>query len=342
MKALVLKSDKKLVFETVADPKARTDREVLVEVRFSGICGSDIPRAFHGKAYHYPLIMGHEFSGIVREAPRGSAFAAGERVVVFPLLPCGKCAACSTGDYAQCADYDYLGSRRDGGFAEFVYVPEENLFRVPDRVELVSAAMTEPCAVALHGVEKLRIEAGMSALVIGGGPVGLMAAQWLRVKGCSSVRVADVDAKKLALAEGLGFESFDSAAADLTTAMQGQGGGMDCVVEACGLPATFLQAVDCAGRFGQVVFMGNIRGEFRVPENDFSRILRNELRISGTWNSKITPRGKDEWTRVLAFLDGAIDVRSLVSHRPPLSEGAEVFGRLVGREEWFSKVVFSL
>jgi L-iditol 2-dehydrogenase/galactitol-1-phosphate 5-dehydrogenase len=342
MKALVLKSDKELAFETVADPKARTEREVLVEVRFSGICGSDIPRAFHGKAYHYPLIMGHEFSGIVREAPRGSAFAAGERVVVFPLLPCGKCAACSTGDYAQCADYDYLGSRRDGGFAEFVYVPEENLFRVPDRVELVSAAMTEPCAVALHGVEKLRIEAGMSALVIGGGPVGLMAAQWLRVRGCSPVRVADVDAKKLALAEGLGFESFDSAAGDLTAAMQSQGGGMDCVVEACGLPATFLQAVDCAGRFGQVVFMGNIRGEFRVPESDFSRILRNEIRISGTWNSKITPRGKDEWTRVLAFLDGPIDVRSLISHRPPLSEGAEVFGRLVDREEWFSKVVFAL
>ena len=342
MKALVLKHDKELAFETVADPRPRTDSDVLVEVKFSGICGSDIPRGFHGKAYHYPLIMGHEFSGIVRQAPAGSAFAAGSRVVAFPLLPCGKCAACSTGDYAQCADYDYLGSRRDGGFAQLVHVPEENLFRVPDRVRLESAAMTEPCAVALHGVEKLRIEAGMSALVIGGGPIGLMVAQWLRVKGCAPVRVADVDARKLSLAASLGFEAFDSGTGDLTAAMQAQGGGMDCVVEACGLPITFLQAVNCAGRFGQVVFMGNIAGEFKVPEKDFSRILRNEIRISGTWNSKIEPRGKDEWTRVLDFLDGAVDVQSLVSHRPALSEGAEVFGKVVGRTEWFSKVMFAI
>ena len=342
MKALVLKRDKELSFETVADPEPRSAGDVLVEVKFSGICGSDIPRGFHGKAYHYPLVMGHEFSGQVREAPAGSAFAAGDRVTAFPLLPCGRCQACSTGDYAQCADYDYLGSRRDGGFAELVYVPEANLFRVPDRVRLESAAMTEPCAVALHGVEKLRVEAGMGALVIGGGPIGLMVAQWLRVKGCAPVRVADVDARKLSLAAGLGFEAFDSGKGDLVAAAQAQGGGADCVVEACGLPATFLQAVNCAGRFGQVVFMGNIAGEFRVPEKDFSRILRNEIRISGTWNSRIEPRGRDEWTRVLEFMDGAVDVQSLVSHRPALSEGAGVFAKVVGRTEWFSKVVFAV
>ncbi|MEI6389098.1 MAG: galactitol-1-phosphate 5-dehydrogenase [Spirochaetota bacterium] len=342
MKALVLTQDRVLVHEDRPDPLPRSDRDVLVEVKHAGICGSDLPRAFHGKAYHYPLVMGHEFSGLVRAAPPGSSWAAGDRVVAFPLLPCGSCAACQTGDYAQCSNYDYLGSRRDGGFAELVHVPEENLFRVPEQVSLESAAMTEPCAVALHGVEKLAIEAGMDALVIGGGPVGLMVAQWLRIKGCSPVRVADIDPAKLEIARRLGFEAFDSAKAELVEAMQARDGGVDCVVEACGFPATFRQAILSAGRFGQVVFMGNIAGEFKLPEKDFSRILRNEIRISGTWNSRVVPRGRDEWTRVLAFLDSRMDVQCLVSHRPSLTEGTEIFRKMEAREGWFNKVVFAL
>jgi L-iditol 2-dehydrogenase len=341
MNALVLKSDRVLACETVADPELLPGRDHLIEVKYSGICGSDLPRAWQGKAYHYPLVMGHEFSGIVRSAPSRSAYAPGDRVVVYPLLPCKACGPCRSGDYAQCENYDYYGSRRDGGFAELVAVPEENLFRVPDRVDLLSAAMTEPCAVALHGVEKLRVQAGMSALVIGGGPIGLMVAQWLRVKGCALIRVADVDAKKLALAQALGFEGVDSLGIDLAEYMQREGGA-DCVVESCGLPRTFLQALQCAGRFGQVIFMGNIQGTFMVPEKDFSMILRNELTIHGTWNSKIEPRGRDEWTRVLAFLDDRIVVKPLVSHRPSLQEGPDIFRRMASREDWFNKVVFAL
>ncbi len=341
MKGLVLRGNGDLAYQDVGDPTPVTGGDVLVEVKFSGICGSDIPRAFHGKAYHYPLIMGHEFSGLVRSAAPGSAYAPGDRVVVFPLLPCLGCPPCQTGDYAQCEKYDYFGSRRDGGFAEFVSVPVANLFRVPDGVDLLSASMTEPCAVALHGVEKLQIQAGMCGLVIGGGPIGLMVAQWLRVKGCGRVLVADVDPAKLELAERLGFLPIDSRKLDPAVQLQTQGGA-DCVVEACGLPATFLQALNAAGRFGQIVFMGNISGTFSVPEHDFSRILRNEVRISGTWNSRVTPRGRDEWTRVLSFLDRGIDVQSLVSHRPRLEEGAGVFSRVEGKKEWFNKVVFSL
>jgi L-iditol 2-dehydrogenase len=344
MKALVLKQDKVLEFLTVPDPRPSSATDVLVAVQHAGICGSDIPRGFQGGAYHYPLVMGHEFSGIVEEAPEGSSWARGDRVTAFPLLPCRSCGPCQTGDYAQCEDYDYLGSRRDGAFAQFVYVPAANLFRVPERVDLRSAAMTEPCAVALHGVEKLRIQAGMSALVIGAGPIGCMVAQWLKIRGCGRVYVADVDAAKLAVAEALGMLAIDSGEVDLVEELRRLEGvaGVDCAVEACGLPATFLQALQCAARFGQVVFMGNINGTFSIPQKDVSAILRNELTISGTWNSKMVPRGKDEWTRVLEFLGGAMRVEPLISHGPPLSEGAEVFGRMVSRSEWFNKVIFAV
>ncbi|MGO8694861.1 MAG: galactitol-1-phosphate 5-dehydrogenase [Rectinemataceae bacterium] len=344
MKALVLTQDKKLEYTTVPDPRPPSVGEVLVAVKYAGICGSDIPRGFQGGAYHYPLIMGHEFSGVVEAAGTGSTFSRGDRVTAFPLLPCGSCGACQTGNYAQCEHYDYLGSRRDGSFADFVLVPEANLFRMPDKVELLSGAMTEPCAVALHGVEKLSIRAGMSALVIGAGPIGSMAAQWLRIKGCGRVYVADIDRKKLDIAKELGFFAIDSSTVDLPDEIRRlePQGGVDCSVEAVGLPATFLQALQCASRFGQVVFMGNIRGAFTVPQSDFSQLLRNELVIMGTWNSKVTPRGKDEWTRVLGFMDTEIHVAPLVSHRPRLSEGVEIFSRMVSRSEWFNKVVFTI
>lgn len=344
MKALVLQKDKELEYLSLPDPKPRSPTELLVSVKYAGICGSDIPRGFQGGAYHYPLVMGHEFAGIVEEAPAGSAWARGDRVTAFPLLPCGSCGPCQTGDYAQCEDYDYLGSRRDGAFAEFVYVPEANLFRVPDHVELRSAAMTEPCAVALHGVEKLRIQAGMSALVIGAGPIGSMVAQWLALRGCAPVYVADVDPAKLEIAAGMGMHTIDSGRLDLVEELRRleDRGGVDCCVEACGLPSTFLQAIQCTGRFGQVVFMGNINGTFSIPQKEFSRILRNEMTIQGTWNSKIVPRGKDEWTRVLEFLDASLQVKPLISHTPPLSEGAGVFYRMVARAEWFNKVVFEI
>jgi threonine dehydrogenase-like Zn-dependent dehydrogenase len=204
--------------------------------------------------------------------------------------------------------------------------------------------MTEPCAVALHGVEKLRIQAGMSALVIGAGPIGTMVAQWLKIKGCGRVYIADVDRLKLDIASKLGFAVIDSSKVELLAEIRRveASGGVDCVVEAVGLPATFLQALQCAARFGQIVFMGNIQGTFSVPQSDFSQILRNELTIMGTWNSKITPRGKDEWTRVLGFMEAAMQLEPLVSHRPQLSEGAAIFGKMVSRSEWFNKVVFSM
>lgn len=355
MKALVLKENALLSYGEVDDPapfrSLRSDgrarggeADVLVKVAYSGICGSDMPRAYQGKAYHYPLIMGHEFSGTVAEAPEGSPFAPGDAVAAFPLIPCGTCAPCSTGDYAQCADYDYYGSRRDGGFAEYVRMPAANLFPVPEGVSLRSAAMTEPCAVALHGVEKLSLRAGMSALVLGGGPIGNMVAQWLKLKGCDPVYVADIDVRKLALAEELGCVGLDSSACDPGDEVRRRcgGDGADCVVEAVGLPATFLQAVKAAGRFGQIVFMGNISGTFQVPEKDFSRILRNEIRISGTWNSKVEPRGKDEWSAVLAALDTRIRVAPLISHEVPLSEGAEAFDMIYRKREWINKVMFAI
>jgi L-iditol 2-dehydrogenase/galactitol-1-phosphate 5-dehydrogenase len=299
-------------------------------------------RGFGGGAYHYPLIMGHEFSGSVEEPAESGLLPRGANVTVYPLIPCRKCGPCQTGEYAQCIQYDYLGSRRDGAFAERVWAPEACLVPVPPGVSMLHAALTEPCAVALHGVQKLSVRAGSTAAVIGGGPIGTMAAQWLRLRGCAPVMVVDVDGDKLALAASLGLVAVDGRAGDPVARIKELtgGAGADCVMEAVGLPATFLQAVQCAARFGEVVFLGNIRGTFGIGEKDFSSILRRELTIKGTWNSRIAPAGQSEWTTVLSSLGTRVQVDKLISHTPPLSDGVEVFRRMRERTEPFSKVVF--
>jgi L-iditol 2-dehydrogenase len=343
MKALVLAANATLELKEVPEPVRPGPEWALVRVAFCGICNSDLHRGFESAAYHYPLIMGHEFSGTVEQPAAAARFPLGARVIAFPLIPCKRCVPCQTGDYAQCVDYDYLGSRRDGAFAERVWVPEANLMPVPEGTSLEDASMTEPCAVALHGVGKLSIKPGDTGAVFGAGPIGNMAAQWMRLRGCQTVFVVDIDERKLALAAEMGFSPVDARTSDPAEQIrQATGGaGADRVIEAVGLPGTFLQAVQCAARFGEVVFLGNIRGSFTIGEKDFSSILRRELIIYGTWNSRVVPEGRNEWTTVLSHLGGRIEVARLISHTLPLAEGAEAFRRILARTEFFNKVVLT-
>ena len=345
MKALTLEENGKLIVEKRSMPARVTDDDILIRIAACGVCGSDIPRGFENGAYHHPLVMGHEFSGTVAEQKPGSDFHLDDRVVIFPLIPTDRTdKAYSTGDYAQCKEYDYFGSRRDGAFEEYLYVPEANLFKIPDHVNILHAAMTEPAAVALHGVRKLHIQAGDSALVIGGGPIGNITAQWLRIHGCDQVMVADIDERKLAIAADMGFAAINSRTSDLVTEVHRRTGGEGAqrVVEACGLPQTFLQAIQAVATFGEVVFMGNIHGEFAIGEKDFSNILRKELTIYGTWNSKVVPRGQDDWSTVLRYLDRELIVAPLISDVVSLDEGPAVFDSIVHRKKFHNKVIFKL
>lgn len=339
MKALVLHSNGVLKLDERSRPNPTSGEPILVRVAYAGVCGSDIPRAFDGGAYHYPLVLGHEFSATVEEAPEGSAFGRGDRVTAFPLIPDLALPINRIGEYALSTGYDYYGSRRDGAFQEYLTLPERLLFRVPDSVSLLAAAMTEPCAVAYHAASRPSVAPGMSAAVIGGGPIGLMVAQWLRVRGCSPVIVSEIDATKRRLAEDLGLVAVDAAADPVAAVRDLTSGGADVVVEACGLPITFRQSIEMAGVFGQVVFLGNIHGTFSLEESVFSSLLRRELSIYGTWNSKVEPRGSDEWSRVLSALDTRVMVTPLVSHTPTIDRAADVLSAMHRREGSFNKVV---
>ncbi|TKJ46712.1 galactitol-1-phosphate 5-dehydrogenase [Candidatus Aerophobetes bacterium Ae_b3a] len=352
MKAAVLYGIGDLRFEEVPLPKTKK-REVLVRVKACGICSSDIARVMEKGTYSFPLIPGHELSGEVANI-RGdisslkeetkSVNQNGDRVVVAPLLPCYKCPHCQIGEYNLCDDYDYLGSRCNGGFAEYVKAPQENLIKIPPGVSFEEAALTEPTSVALHALRQARIEVGDKVAILGTGTIGIILAQWARIMGASEVYLVDVVEEKLRVAQEYSFtETVNASKEDTVKSILEKTGqrGVDVSIEAAGNPITFKQSIQVVRKGGKVVFLGNIRGEVTLPDELVSSILRKELTMYGTWNSRFTELPKNEWAATLHFIKvGKLKVKPLITHRFELKQAREAFQMMYKGEEFFNKVMF--
>jgi len=345
MKAAVLHAVGDLRYEDVPIPKVAAG-EVLVKVRAAGVCGSDIPRVMTRGTYSFPLVPGHEFAGEIAHIGDdvSTSFDVGDRVAVFPLIPCGKCAYCQIGEYAQCDDYDYLGSRRDGGFAEYAAAPADNLVLIPDNVDFDCAAMTEPASVALHALRRTGVDAGDSVAILGAGSIGIMLAQWARICGAGRIFLTDIVDDKLNVARRYGFDDCINAACEDAVKRiveETDGRGADICIEAAGTPITFEQSLRIARKLGKVILMGNVSGDVVIPERTASAILRGQLTIYGTWNSSFTAVPKDEWRTALQFMSsGALDLKPLITHKFKLDQVNDAFDMMYNNREFFNKVMF--
>ncbi len=344
MHAQVLHAVGDMRYEAVPRPQPGAG-QVLVRIGFCGVCGSDLPRTFVKGTYHFPTIIGHEFAGTVAGCGEGvSDLAPGDRVVVFPLLWCGRCSACEQGRFAQCLDYDYLGSRSDGGFAEYVVAPRRNLLPVPANVSLDIAAMTEPAAVALHAVRKGGELAGRTVAVFGAGPIGVMVAQWAQALGAAQVALFDIVPAKLDLARSLGFALvYDSRAVDpvATVAALTGGEGAYLGVESAGVRPTTLQALGATRRGGHTILLGNPSADVTLPAPLISQLLRREVTIHGTWNSDYSAAGNDDdWRAVLsAMASGQLRLEPLITHRVPLADAFSALNMMKDQRAFYSKVL---
>ena len=344
MKAAVLKAIREIDVCDVPLPEKIGNTSVLVKMGAVGVCGSDVLRFGVGKGYGFPLVLGHEMSGTVAEDSPSGSLVAGDKVAIFPCLPDPTEDMTEIGEFTMGTKYDYFGSRRDGGLQEYLEVPERNLVKLPSDMSLITGAMVEPAGVALHAMRKVQVPANATALVIGAGPIGNFAAQWLRVLGVTRVIVADIDPRKRELLERLGFETVSAETApteeqilDLTG-----GRGVDIAVEASGLAMTFLQALRSTAHKGQVVLLGDLSGDVSLPKETVSTILRREIIIYGTWNARITPRYNSEWDMVVNSFGKTVHVEDLVSHIFTLDEAQNVFEDLADRKAWSNKTIFAI
>lgn len=343
MKACVLHAVGDLRYEEVDKPVPKHG-EVLLKVRASGICGSDMGRVFVKGTYHFPTIPGHEFSGeIVGLGDGVDELLAGRRAAVFPLLPCRACDMCEVGQYASCRRYDYLGSRSDGGFAEYVTVPVWNLVPADDALSFEQAAMAEPAAVSLHAMGTAGVDMGDAVAIFGAGPIGLMLAEFAKVQGALNVILLDIDQSKINFAKKLGYEHvYDSGQKDYADAVMDAtaGRGADVCVEGSGASSALAGCLRVCKPLGRVVLMGNPIGDIALKQKDYWEILRKQLTLTGTWNSSYTQQKNDWQTAIDAMASGTLNVRRFITHRFSFAQCGEAFAMMKNHTEFFNKVMF--
>jgi L-iditol 2-dehydrogenase len=255
-----------------------------------------------------------------------------------------KCEQCQIGEYASCSNYNYFGSRCDGGFAEYIAVPVWNLVMVPESLSYEEAAMAEPASVAIHALRQAGIEIGDNVVIYGAGPIGLLLGQWARACGTDRVMLVDIDDKRVSFAKELGFKNvWNSKNGDPVEWVMGINNGRkaDVVVEGTGVSIALEQCLKSARPFGKVVAMGNPLGEMKLSQKGYWELLRKQLKIFGTWNSSYVSLPKNDWKLAIRAMEqGKINVKLFITHRFSLNDCNKALDMMRDKTEFFCKVMF--
>lgn len=335
MKAIVLEENQKLVYKEIPS-QVLAENQCNIKVKYAGVCSSDVYRGFANGAYFYPLVMGHEFAGEVQEVGQDvNEFQVGDKVVIFPLLPCFNCESCTKENYAQCVDYKYYGSRNHGAFAENLVVNQWNLLKVPEGIALADAALLEPFAVVVHGLKKLNLfkernqEGEM--LLIGYGFLSIMMVELLR-KWHPNLKLTVIDRNEPKL-KGLKEKGVNALCLksdeDWESFIQQNKNLYGYVAEMSGHPKSFDRSITAAKQGASVLWLSNITGDLTLPQKQVSQILRKELTLLGTWNSTFKKQSDDDWKDCLDIIRVKDILPSkLVSHSISLQELPETLEKM--------------
>lgn len=343
MKAAVLEDKGVMTYQEIPTPQAGKS-EVVLKVKASFICGSDLMRYSHGhRTYH--LVLGHETAGVVAEVGEGVDPAlVGRHAALIPLMPCMECEQCRAGRYSACRSYSFLGSRRNGGYAEYVLMPARNLLLLPDEMPFEYAALVEPSTVARHALDLGQFKAGQSVVVFGAGSVGLMAVQWLRILGASQIISIDISDSNLETARALGATLTLNPLRDdvKTRAALELGAGADLSIEAAGSPITLAQTLQITRPGGWVVLVGNQPQDASLPMTFIEEMMRKEIHLVGCFMSYSAPFPGHEWTDTIqAVKNGELDMEAMISHRFPLSKAGLVFHEITVNKMPHRKVMLN-
>jgi L-idonate 5-dehydrogenase len=291
MKAWVLYGKEDLRYDQREKP-IPVSGEVLISVSRVGICGSDMSYYKTGKIGVYtptrPFIIGHEFSGEICEiGAEVKDFKIGDRVAVEPSMPCGRCDYCRVGRYNLCKNMRYLGSAMydppvDGAFCEYITMPAENCFKIPENLEYGIAALMEPLSVATHALMRAGSLPGHSILITGAGTIGQLILILARAFGVAKVAVTDPEEgqRKLALKQGADY-ALDPSVAELPDQIREIApGGFDIVLEASGIVNALRQGFEYVRDGGTIVQIGILPAEEKIP---IGKIMFKELKIVGSF-----------------------------------------------------------
>lgn len=313
MKAAVFKGKKDLVVQEVNLDENIGEKQVLVNVKACGVCGTDV-HIYNGSegsaSVTPPVILGHEFSGIVEKVGSGvTSVKVGDKVSVDPNDMCGECKYCLEGQNQFCENLEATGVTMNGGFAEKVVVKEKQIYKVAEHVAFEDAAMIEPVSCCLHGLDLMEIKAGDTVLVLGGGAIGMIMLQLAKYSGASKIILSDPVESKRKLALELGADIVvDPINEDIREKVLANGvTNVNKVVECVGMKATMKQAVDIAGFGATIMMFGLTAPDEEIGVKPFE-IFKKELKITSSFINPYT------FGRAVAILEtGNINLEKLYS-----------------------------
>ncbi len=334
MNAIVYEGPGKLGLRDVPVPKPAAKGDVLIKVHYGGICGTDMV-VWQGRLTRVvpPVVLGHEFIGTVEEALTDEV-KAGDRVVVEPLISCGQCLACRSGDYHVCRTLKLQGVDIDGGFTKYVVSPISKVFKVPATISDREGALVEPLAVAVHMVRRAVVQMGDYVVVLGAGPIGMLVACVAREAGAKQVVLVEVNPYRIDLARGMGFKVINSATENVKdivladTDME----GADVTFELAGRPATASLMTDIT-RIRGTILQGSV---FSQPAPiQLQHVTLKEQSMIGSRVYK----SKDYLSAIKLLNDKRVDVKPLISVVLPLCETIDKGFEAIKRGDPLMKVL---
>ncbi len=325
MKSAVFYGKHDLRIEELPKPEPK-EKEVLIRVMACGVCGTDV-HIYEGDkgAADCPsgTVLGHEFSGIVEAAGASvTQYKPGDRVCIDPNALCGECYYCKSGIGHFCEEMTGIGTTCNGGFSEYCVVPQSQVYKIGDNTAFEEAAMAEPVACCLHGIDMCNIKPGSTVLVIGGGMIGLIMLQLARLNGASAVVLMEPVEQKRDMAKKLGADICLNPSDDIPFALKEHKiNRFDVVIECVGLTKTIEQAIELAGNKSVVMMFGLTKPEDKVSVKPFD-IFKKEIELKSSFINPYTQ------SRAVNLIDsGKIDVSSMVSKVASLEELRDILSK---------------
>jgi L-iditol 2-dehydrogenase len=325
MKAAQLTSLREVKIADIPLPEPKSG-EVRVKITNIGICGSDVHYYTQGRigeqVVKFPFVVGHECSGIVEKVGKGvTRFSGGERVAIEPGVSCGRCQSCLQGKPNTCPRVRFLGTPPiEGAFCEYLCMPAENLFPIPEEMTLPEAAMIEPLSVAIHSINLSNLKLGARVAVFGCGPIGLLVIQVAKARGADQIFASEPILARRQMAQKLGAETFNPQECNPVEYIfdKTRGEGVEVAFEAAGEESTIQEAVLSTKISGEVVIIG-------IPERDlvsFNLFIarQRELVLKNVRRSNQCVEKAINLTR-----SGKVALSPLITHKFSLSEIEEGF-----------------
>lgn len=317
-------------YEQIETPQPQAG-EILVKVKYTGICGSDLPRVNGNACHFFPIVLGHEFSGTVTAVGEGvTQRKVGDRVAGVPLVPCMECEDCKKGNYSLCRQYSFIGSRRNGSFAEYIALPTENTVLIGQTTDFEAGAFFEPATVALHGMRLAEYVPGKSVAIVGAGTIGSLTIQWCRIFGARNIVVFNRGTQKRERSLALGANAYVDTEEEtyLQNAHAVNGGqNFDFVFETAGTAQTIKIAFSLGGNHSHVCMIGTPKSDVNFSIAEWEQLNRKEMYATGSWMSYSAPFPGSEWIETAHFIEtGELKLdRSLIFRVIPLSQIREAF-----------------